>query len=89
MLQFTSVTNFACEIQPFVIIRSRNLKQIFVPPPSYCFAISKYSSFRTVTRFPLSATTQNILDRQTREQKHHDDAQFYILETHPNQQDKR
>ena len=37
----------------------------------------------------LSATTQNFMDRQMREQKHHYDIQFRILETHPNQQDNR
>ena len=51
ILQFPSVPNFNCQIQPFVIIRSRNLKQIFVLPSSYCLSFTKYSSLRRVTRF--------------------------------------
>ena len=38
---------------------------------------------------PLSATTQNFMDRQTIALEHHGDIKFCILETHPFQQDKR
>ena len=52
MLQFTSVPNFTCAIQPFIITWSRNLKQTVVLPPSCCISFCKYGSFRTVSHFP-------------------------------------
>ena len=89
MLQFTSVTNFTCKTQPVVIFRSRILKQIFVPPPFISYHSLNMAASEELHGSPLSATTQNFMDRQTIALEHHGDIKFCILETHPFQQDKR
>jgi len=54
MLQFTFVPNITYQIISFIIIRSRNLKQTFVLPPSCSLSFGKYG---TLTRVSLFLTT--------------------------------
>ena len=52
LLQFTSILNFTCPVQPFVIIRNKRHQQIFFLHPSCCISFCKYGSFRNVSLFP-------------------------------------
>jgi hypothetical protein len=54
MLQFTFVPNFTYQINSFIIIRSRNLKQTFVLPPSCSLSFSKYGTLTRVSLFPTT-----------------------------------
>jgi len=61
LLQFTSIPNFTCPVQPFVIIRSKSLQQIFVLQPSCCLSFCKYGSFRNVSLFPTICCRSEFL----------------------------